>query len=137
MFGDASEVDARTAASRELIAPEPVSPIPEHLHTVNRELQREISERMKHEQQLTRLTEQLELRVKERTSELEFINQSLYLELIMSHSLPIIDVVNRRKVDGFFLELKVGHLMNRIALLHILLNTFSDNDLEGSEEWVH
>ena len=56
-------------------------PGPEHLHTVNRELQREISERMKHEQQLTRLTEELELRVKERTSELEFINQSLENEI--------------------------------------------------------
>ena len=56
-------------------------PGPEHLHTVNRELQREISERMKREQQLTRLTEELELRVKERTSELEFINQSLENEI--------------------------------------------------------
>ena len=36
---------------------------------------------MKHEQQLTRLTEELELRVKERTSELEFINQSLENEI--------------------------------------------------------
>ena len=56
-------------------------PGPEHLHTVNRELQREISERMKREQQLTRLTEELELRVKERTSELEFTNQSLENEI--------------------------------------------------------
>ena len=56
-------------------------PGPEHLHTVNRELQREISERMKREQQLTRLTEELELRVKERTGELELINQSLENEI--------------------------------------------------------
>ena len=52
-------------------------PGPQHLKTVNRELQREIGERLKREQELTRLAHDLERRVEERTGELEAINRSL------------------------------------------------------------
>jgi PAS domain-containing protein len=52
-------------------------PGPQHLQTVNRKLQWEIGERLKREQERTRLADDLERRVEERTRELEAINRSL------------------------------------------------------------
>jgi PAS domain S-box-containing protein len=57
---------------------------PAQLLAVNQELERQIEVRMQRERQLTRLTGQLEQRIKDRTGELETINQSLEKEIMAS-----------------------------------------------------
>lgn len=54
---------------------------PQQLQAVNLELERQIHVRKQRETQLRRLTEQLEQRIKERTRELETINESLEKEI--------------------------------------------------------
>ena len=60
-------------------------PGPHQLQAINQQLDQQISKRAERERELLRLTQELELRVQKRTSELESINQSLEKEVALKH----------------------------------------------------
>ena len=64
-------------------------PNADQLYGVNRELERQVDTRARREQELTTLIEELELRVKERSAELNSINQSLEREIAIGVETPL------------------------------------------------
>jgi PAS domain S-box-containing protein len=64
-------------------------PSVDQLYGLNRELERQVDTRDRREQELTRFIEELELRVKERTAELELMNQSLEREIAIGVEAPL------------------------------------------------
>ena len=64
-------------------------PSADQLYGLNRELERQVDTRARREQELTRLIEELELGVKERTAELDSINQSLEREIAIGVETPL------------------------------------------------
>lgn len=59
------------------------------LYGLNRDLERQVDARARREQELIELVEKLELRVKERTLELDTINESLDREIAIGFETPL------------------------------------------------
>jgi PAS domain S-box-containing protein len=64
-------------------------PSADQLYGLNRELERQVDTRDRREQELTRLIQELELRVNKRTAELESINESLEKEIAIGVEAPL------------------------------------------------
>ena len=75
-------VSVVTAAMLVPLVPKAIAlPGPAQLQAINQALKHEAGERAQREQELVRLTQELELRIQNRTAELESINHSLQIEI--------------------------------------------------------